>query len=68
MIHELPRNRSQCNLERTAELKILSQLNASRGLILEGRLTRMVGLTLEAVGCRAAIGGQCDVSQLAVVM
>ncbi|HIN82683.1 MAG TPA: flagellar protein export ATPase FliI [Chromatiales bacterium] len=25
----------------------------------EGKLTRMVGLTLEAVGCRAAIGGRC---------
>jgi flagellum-specific ATP synthase len=29
--------------------------------MLEGKLTRMVGLTLEAVGCRAAIGGQCDI-------
>jgi len=37
------------------------RLAESRGLALEGRLTRMVGLTLEAVGCRAAIGGQCDV-------
>ena len=26
---------------------------------LEGRLTRIVGLTLEAVGCRAAIGARC---------
>jgi len=41
--------------------KNIHQLSDSRGLILEGRLTRMVGLTLEAVGCRAAIGGQCDV-------
>jgi len=39
----------------------IKQLSDSRGLVLEGRLTRMVGLTLEAVGCRAAIGGQCDV-------
>ncbi|MCU0971555.1 MAG: flagellar protein export ATPase FliI [Gammaproteobacteria bacterium] len=30
-------------------------------MVVEGRLTRMVGLTLEAVGCRVAIGGQCDV-------
>ncbi|MES9843300.1 MAG: flagellar protein export ATPase FliI [Candidatus Sedimenticola sp. PURPLELP] len=37
------------------------RMNDSRGLVVEGRLTRMVGLTLEAVGCRAAIGGQCDV-------
>ncbi len=41
--------------------KNINQLSDSRGLTLEGRLTRMVGLTLEAVGCRAAIGGQCDV-------
>ena len=27
--------------------------------VVEGRLTRMVGLTLEAVGCRAAVGGRC---------
>ena len=36
----------------------IHRLHDSRGLVLEGRLTRMVGLTLEAVGCRAAIGGQ----------
>jgi flagellum-specific ATP synthase len=30
-------------------------------LIVEGKLTRMVGLTLEAVGCQVAIGGQCTV-------
>jgi flagellum-specific ATP synthase len=27
----------------------------------EGQLTRMIGLTLEAVGCQAAIGDRCDV-------
>ncbi|MCG8429175.1 MAG: flagellar protein export ATPase FliI [Chromatiales bacterium] len=37
------------------------RLGDTRGLVVEGRLTRMVGLTLEAIGCRAAIGGQCDV-------
>ena len=37
------------------------RIGDSRGLVVEGRLTRMVGLTLEAVGCRAAIGGRCDV-------
>ncbi len=41
--------------------KNIHRLSDTRGLVLEGRLTRMVGLTLEAVGCRAAIGGQCDV-------
>lgn len=28
-------------------------------LIVEGKLTRMVGLTLEAAGCQAAIGARC---------
>jgi flagellum-specific ATP synthase len=28
-------------------------------LIVEGKLTRMVGLTIEAVGCEVAIGGRC---------
>ncbi|MCU7918523.1 MAG: flagellar protein export ATPase FliI [Candidatus Thiodiazotropha sp. (ex Epidulcina cf. delphinae)] len=37
------------------------RLSDDRGLVVEGRLTRMVGLTLEAIGCRAVIGGQCDV-------
>ncbi|BCG64094.1 MAG: flagellum-specific ATP synthase [Methyloprofundus sp.] len=30
-------------------------------LVVEGQLSRMVGLTLEAVGCRAAIGSRCKV-------
>lgn len=30
-------------------------------LVVEGKLTRMVGLTLEAVGCEAAIGDRCTV-------
>lgn len=30
-------------------------------LVVEGKLTRMVGLTLEAVGCQAAIGDRCAV-------
>ena len=41
--------------------RIAERLGDTRGLVVEGRLTRMVGLTLEAVGCRAAIGGRCDV-------
>ena len=31
-------------------------------LVVEGKLSRMVGLTLEAVGCQAAIGGRCTVA------
>jgi len=30
-------------------------------LIVEGKLSRMVGLTLEAVGCRAVIGSRCRI-------
>jgi len=30
-------------------------------LVVEGKLSRMVGLTLEAVGCRAAIGSRCRI-------
>lgn len=35
------------------------RLGAPPPLIVEGKLTRMVGLTLEAVGCQAAIGERC---------
>lgn len=31
------------------------------GLVVSGRLTRMVGLTLEAEGCQAAVGDRCVV-------
>lgn len=34
-------------------------LRAPSALVVEGRVTRMVGLTLEAVGCPAAIGERC---------
>lgn len=30
-------------------------------LLVEGRLLRMVGLTLEAVGCRVPVGGHCTI-------
>jgi len=33
-------------------------------LMVEGKLTRMVGLTLEAVGCQAPIGSRCRVSTM----
>ncbi len=29
------------------------------GIVVEGTLNRMVGMTLEAVGCEAAVGGRC---------
>ncbi|PLY12058.1 MAG: flagellar protein export ATPase FliI [Sedimenticola sp.] len=52
-------NRSRIWNERLKQCQ--QRLGDTRGLVVEGRLTRMVGLTLEAIGCRAAIGGQCDV-------
>ena len=41
--------------------KMHDYLSDSRGMVVEGKLKRMIGLTLEASGCRAAIGEQCDV-------
>ncbi len=35
------------------------RLRARTPLVVEGKLTRMVGLTLEAIGCQAVIGGRC---------
>lgn len=37
------------------------RLTESPELVVEGKLSRMVGLTLEAVGCRASIGSRCMV-------
>ncbi len=36
-----------------------AQLDTPIPLAVEGRLTRMVGLTLEATGCQAAVGDRC---------
>lgn len=38
-----------------------ARLSEPLELVVEGRLSRMVGLTLEAVGCRAAVGARCRV-------
>jgi flagellum-specific ATP synthase len=37
------------------------RLGGRPAMVVEGRVTRMVGLTLEAVGCQAAIGARCQV-------
>ncbi|MDD3519376.1 MAG: flagellar protein export ATPase FliI [Chromatiales bacterium] len=39
----------------------LKRLRQPVPLVAEGRLTRMVGLTLEAVGCQVPVGGRCVV-------
>ncbi len=38
---------------------VRTRLADQPSLILEGKITRMVGLTLEAAGCQAAIGDRC---------
>lgn len=35
------------------------EIKGKAGLVVEGRITRMTGLTLEAVGCHAPVGGRC---------
>ncbi len=37
----------------------LQRASQAQPLVVAGKLTRMVGLTLEAVGCQASIGGRC---------
>lgn len=39
--------------------QIQSRIDLVKPVIVEGRLNRMVGLTLEAVGCQAVIGSRC---------
>ena len=41
--------------------KYHSRIEASQAVCVEGKLTRMVGLTLEAVGCQAPVGARCKV-------
>lgn len=52
-------NRSKIWLERLQPYA--QRITEPPELIVEGKLFRMVGLTLEAVGCKAAIGSRCQV-------
>ena len=52
-------NRSTLWKERLAEC--LGRIETPLPLTVEGRLTRMVGLTLEAVGCQVGIGSRCQI-------
>ena len=45
----------------TALARVGSESRRLTKPVVEGVLTRMVGLTLEAVGCQAPIGARCDV-------
>ena len=35
--------------------------NSARKTYVRGRLTRIVGLTIEAVGCQASVGSRCEI-------
>lgn len=52
-------NRSLLWGARLAQLR--TRVQSRPALVVEGKLTRMVGLTLEAVGCQAAIGARCQI-------
>ncbi len=52
-------NRSESWLKRLKPYT--ARLSETPDLVVEGKLSRMVGLTLEAEGCRAAIGSLCQV-------
>jgi len=59
-------NRLDIFAVRTAALKgrlepYLQRATQAVPIDVEGRLTRMVGLTLEAVGCQAAVGDRCEI-------
>ncbi len=41
-----------------------ARMPASSSMIVEGKITRMVGMTLEALGCQAAVGVRCEVESL----
>ena len=54
-----PNRRSTLWSERLA--RSVRQVERIPAPVVEGQLTRMVGLALEAVGCQASIGDTCDV-------
>lgn len=53
------KNRSRIWLNRLQPYA--QRLTEAPDLVVEGRLSRMVGLTLEAVGCKTAIGSRCRI-------
>ncbi len=56
---EVPRNSVWAS--RLAERE--AQVESASRLVVEGKLKRLVGLTLEAEGCEASIGSYCEVSR-----
>lgn len=41
-----------------------ARMPSSSSMVVEGKITRMVGMTLEALGCQAAVGVRCEVENL----
>lgn len=56
--HEYNRSAVWCELLQ----KYKTRANKSVPLVVEGKLNRMVGLTLETVGCQAAVGARCTIA------
>src|SRR5258708_13650960 len=42
-----------------ALIQARERMTSAAEFVVEGTLNRMVGMTLEAVGCEAAVGGRC---------
>lgn len=53
--------RTQLFQQKMQEYQQRLDLDSSLDVLVEGRLTRMVGLTLEAVGFQAPIGSRCEI-------
>ena len=51
--------RQQKWLDKLSEYQ--ARMPTSSNMIVEGKITRMVGMTLEALGCQAAVGVRCEV-------
>ena len=49
-------------LKKIAEYQ--ARMPGSSSMVVEGKITRMVGMTLEALGCQAAVGVRCEVENL----
>jgi flagellum-specific ATP synthase len=60
---QLPGPSADRNRERAARLApyLERALDEPPSMVVEGRLRRTVGLTMEAEGCHAPVGGRCDV-------
>ena len=54
--------RQQNWLDKLSEYQ--ARMPTSSDMIVEGKITRMVGMTLEALGCQAAVGVRCEVENL----